>query len=294
MDPQPQPVQPTVNPVAPRTNYLLLGVIIIIAALLGSGATYLAVQSKTEKQLEPQPVVQVTPTPTPDPTANWKTYMNAESKYTLSYPPSWDFKDYEQKVYRGHALFQNLSYEIKDSNARTSEGFVFGEIGIITPERMRGTDWKNISEEEFFNVNSGFWPKGSGVGGGPGFTYDIPKEITIGGKRTMMQSSHPDKPYEFVYPEQITHYYYTYLGNNTNELLMISFTFDKTHATAEINKKTFDQILSTFKFIDSTSVEGKSCGGFGGEKGDRACPEGYYCKYPEPMYPDASGKCVKN
>ncbi len=42
-----------------------------------------------------------------------------------------------------------------------------------------------------------------------------------------------------------------------------------------------------------TNMEGKACGGFAGEKGDRACPEGYYCKYPKPVYPDAAGKCVK-
>lgn len=39
--------------------------------------------------------------------------------------------------------------------------------------------------------------------------------------------------------------------------------------------------------------EGKVCGGLGGEKGQFACPAGYKCKYPEPMYLDAQGKCVK-
>lgn len=38
----------------------------------------------------------------------------------------------------------------------------------------------------------------------------------------------------------------------------------------------------------------KPCGGFGGESGEFACQTGYYCKYPSPMYPDASGICIKN
>ncbi len=40
-------------------------------------------------------------------------------------------------------------------------------------------------------------------------------------------------------------------------------------------------------------AEGKPCGGFAGEKGQYACPSGYKCQYPEPLYPDAQGKCVK-
>lgn len=44
---------------------------------------------------------------------------------------------------------------------------------------------------------------------------------------------------------------------------------------------------------DTTSAEGKDCGGFAGEKGLWACPTGFFCKYPEPIYPDASGKCTR-
>lgn len=35
------------------------------------------------------------------------------------------------------------------------------------------------------------------------------------------------------------------------------------------------------------------CGGYAGETGQYACPSGYKCQYPEPVYPDAQGKCVK-
>lgn len=40
--------------------------------------------------------------------------------------------------------------------------------------------------------------------------------------------------------------------------------------------------------------EGKLCGGFAGETGKFACPTGYNCKYSEPIYPDAQGRCVLN
>lgn len=57
----------------------------------------------------------------------------------------------------------------------------------------------------------------------------------------------------------------------------------------------FDQILQTFKFLDQpTTPESKACGGFAGEQGEFACPTGYRCQYPKPMYPDTQGKCVKS
>ena len=51
----------------------------------------------------------------------------------------------------------------------------------------------------------------------------------------------------------------------------------------------FDQILSTFKFLDNT---GKFCGGIAANLPENQCPVGYVCKL-DGNYPDASGKCVK-
>jgi hypothetical protein len=39
----------------------------------------------------------------------------------------------------------------------------------------------------------------------------------------------------------------------------------------------------------STPEENITCGGFAGVH----CPEGYYCNYPEPNFPDAQGICKK-
>lgn len=91
MDPQTQPEQPIVNPVTPRKNYLLLGALVIIAALLGSGATYLTLNAQKTNQPEPSPVVQSqpTPTPTPDITASWKTYTDDTYTFQIKYPTNW-------------------------------------------------------------------------------------------------------------------------------------------------------------------------------------------------------------
>lgn len=61
---------------------------------------------------------------------------------------------------------------------------------------------------------------------------------------------------------------------------------------------TFNQMFSTFTFTDqnrsiSVNPEGKACGRLAGETGQFACPTGYVCQYPNPMYPDAQGKYVR-
>jgi len=57
------------------------------------------------------------------------------------------------------------------------------------------------------------------------------------------------------------------------------------------SQKIVDQILSTFRFVDTLpeKTNDSFCGGIAGI----ICPEGYKCKY-DGSYPDASGVCVKN
>jgi len=248
--------------------FLLIGVLVLVGGAFYLGRQTLRQDSSGQATPKPSPATDVTsqnpqPTPIPSPTpvvnptltdagetANWKTYTNSEAGYSLKYPNTWYFKKYEQNIYKSHAIFQNLPFEqTKEWGEDTSKGFVLGEIKLVTTEGMRGLDWKNISEKDFFNPNDSFWLKGSGIGGGPGFTYLPPQEVTIGHKRAILQISHPDKTYEFTYPDQITNYYYIFIGNQANEVLMISFTYDEKNKDKESNVITFNRILSTFKFL---------------------------------------------
>lgn len=57
---------------------------------------------------------------------------------------------------------------------------------------------------------------------------------------------------------------------------------------------TFNQILSTFNFLDKEeSIEGRFCGGIAANLPENQCPKGYKCRL-DGNYPDASGKCVKS
>lgn len=44
---------------------------------------------------------------------------------------------------------------------------------------------------------------------------------------------------------------------------------------------------------ETDEITGKPCGGIAGETGELACPKSYKCKYPEPVFPDAQGQCVR-
>lgn len=62
-------------------------------------------------------------------------------------------------------------------------------------------------------------------------------------------------------------------------------------------KSLFDQILSTFKFLPTTSptqepIEGRFCGGIAAGLPEYQCPEGYKC-HLDGDYPDAGGRCVR-
>ncbi|MBI2595527.1 hypothetical protein HYW46_02200 [Candidatus Daviesbacteria bacterium] len=183
--------------------------------------------------------------------SSWKTFTTPgiNSGLMLKYPQNWYFKDYEPATQKAHALYQNEPFDSQD-NISTKDGLIFGEIKVMTTEAIRGLEWAKIKEPEFYNPNSDFWLKGSGIGGGPGFTQDIPTEIKLGSRRAILQRTYPDKSYEFVYPDQITNNYYAYLGNSSNEVLMISLTYDQKNPKAKNDLDTFDQILSTFKFTN--------------------------------------------
>lgn len=81
-------LQPITSPETPKTNILvwLVGGIVILGVGIGIGL-FLAKNIYPPLQILPAP----TPSPiaTVDPTANWKTYANISYKYSLKYPSDW-------------------------------------------------------------------------------------------------------------------------------------------------------------------------------------------------------------
>ena len=77
---------------------------------------------------------------------------------------------------------------------------------------------------------------------------------------------------------------YQFSQQGHNSIQVICYYFNNLHL------QTFNQILSTFKFTDSSApTAGQHCGGIAGIP----CPDGYLCSL-DGTYPDASGTCIKS
>lgn len=124
---QPQPIPQPVIPTPPSSgnNFLLIGLIAFVALILGSGATYLALNSQKSKiHVDPYPVVKSTPTPTlssevstkeDDPTANWKTYANTVMGFSIKVPPNW-YTHTESKSFDYYSI--HFSFPVDNSSTQ--------------------------------------------------------------------------------------------------------------------------------------------------------------------------------
>ncbi len=267
---QTQPQIPTSQPEGnisnQRGNFPIIIGVILLLFIVGGGAYFLGSQKDKSTQSVNQPVVTqpspTTSTPSQTQTDNtiissWKTHTNTEGKYIVQYPQDWVLEIFKEKYPyntsydKGYIVFQSRATTAKEK-ADDAPGLpvdmATGSIKIITTESMRGLYYDKISEQEFFNPNNDFWPKGNAGGGGPGATYSTPEEVKIAGKRAIKQISHPTTAYEWVGPNQISTNYYIWLGNPANEVVAIIFTYDEKNPNKDSLIKDFNQMLSTFKF----------------------------------------------
>lgn len=184
----------------------------------------------------------------------WKTYSNLEGKYSVDFPSDWTVEDAKENSYaprhqKGPSVFQN--YIVTGDLPGNPVEHVWGNIFIAKSPYFGGPNPPlKLTENDFFNPQSGFWFLSKGVGGGPGTDFYPPSSTYVGKYKAMLQKSNPSTTYEWVSPDDITLNYYIYLGNADNELLSISFEYnDKNNKKSELIK-TFNQILSTFKFTE--------------------------------------------
>ena len=98
--------QPIVSPEKPKTNYLLIGGIVLACFIVfGFGGYYLGRQTSNNSDQSGLPQSYSSPTTivssptaensaqpitTPDETANWSSYSNTKYNYTVKYPTGWE------------------------------------------------------------------------------------------------------------------------------------------------------------------------------------------------------------
>lgn len=165
-----------------------------------------------------------TPTPTPNPAANWKTYRNPNNKFSFKYPP-------------------NLTMKAQDKE---------GDITLYFPQ--------DFKDREFFDYIS--------IG-----SRNIPKNITIQvaiekGYSSVGSYSATEFSFESIKidginalaneaPAALNAYDVHFIKDD--KLYAFRVSSHDSLSVSNPQRKTFDQILSTFKFLDEKeSTEGRT------------------------------------
>lgn len=197
-------------------KHLTLFLVTLIAALLASAGTYLALKQSNPP---PQTISQIpspSPTPTPDPTADWKTYSSNKFGFSVRYPN-------DPKIF----LSQN----------RDNNGFTLFSYNI---------NFGVHAKEEYVQIMDKPFPTKFESLDFPG---NIPpltnkRKITVNGIEALRADA--VGKYERDFDLDIVIF--------ANESAIYSFYLDRSAATSSKtlirDEKIFDQILSTFKFTD--------------------------------------------
>ncbi|MBI5448955.1 hypothetical protein HY948_01410 [Candidatus Gottesmanbacteria bacterium] len=263
MDPIPEistatPVQsaPPSTPSKKRFPFLLL-LPIIVLPVLSALIAYLFAQNMVLRQQLAK--IQTSPSPILTPA----TVADPTARWRTISRKNWQFK-----------IPANWGYlECNDDAIYTNPGII------------------DATKECNFGPSGTFWASKSGPYKIPNDTL-IPtdteiytvvsntKSILIDGKHAILQEEN------HVGGQGAGKYLFAYIQKNQSTYIFGYTDID--------NPIIFDQILSTFKFLDqNTNPEGKFCGGIAANLPQNQCPEGYTCKMKD-NYPDASGVCVIN
>jgi len=254
------PLPQEVIPEIPKKNSFKTILLVILGLLVVAGAVYAGFKMG-KKQISPNVVAEPTITPqtteaspTPDPTANWKTYNNKELGFSFQYPSSFAVTDTLQKSLKEIPTTHNILI-LEDKLSKQQFSFMINPDGFgpFFPDKTL-----NIAYSDSKGV------------------YTIKDEDTEN-----QENSDPDTYFIFISGKI----------NSNVSFLCFARAPRNTQSQKEINQLT-SQILSTFKFTNEDSIEGRFCGGIAANLPQNQCPEGYTCKL-DGDYPDASGKCVK-
>ncbi len=241
----PNSTLPILNQNKKDPKFILLVILGLILIAINLCFLYKTHFQKTEPTEQQNLVVDVS--------SNWKTYRNDEYGFEFKYPKDWkisqDLENIEKKEDEGHLPFKDLSVYVLDNERELDyinfvknyeyigSGFNWvGEEGdlvniFILNERFDDESLNDI-EEKVEDREDGSW-------------VENVKDISVGGFKAK----------RFIYRKE-------HEGSSTMEVIKIEkpgigngFINIKIHYNdGKYRKDVFDQILSTFKFI-STSTE---------------------------------------
>ncbi|MBI3379331.1 hypothetical protein HY029_01090 [Candidatus Gottesmanbacteria bacterium] len=270
------PLQPFTSPPprsTPKSIFILGGLLILIAGLFGG--YYLTKSSTSEKpksqltgkactqeaklcpdgssvsrtgincEFAPCPQITITSSPTPDLMANWKTYSNSKLNFSAKYPPKWFITEYQAGIGIGQNSLGSIAlYDSLATQMKSSDKAIFISVAKIN-KNWSLDQWAKETKETL------------------GLTTKIRDEY-IDSIPALRVSG------EFDFPKGNSKVIYVF--TKKNEMGWIIYTIPKSGSPIP----EFDQILSTFKFLDQNQNDLNSytacgCGCCGGTIPQEVC-----------------------
>ena len=226
--------------------------------------------------------IQRHPTPAIDPRANWKTYTNQRLGFQFNYPEksyqlaSDDEPQYSKRYNSGipKSFTEYMGYQPPKVTSALRVIQVF-PTGVTSVGDTAFAIWifdnpENLTIEQWY-AKYWYYP----------FKYGKAMELVI-------EKNKPNQPLVIDKLQGKST-----IQDSKGKVQYAYVALDKKMLLFKIRINSIgDQILSSFRFLDSgtspSPIEGSFCGGIAGI----ICPTGYSCNY-DGNYPDAGGKCVK-
>ncbi len=217
------PTPPPVNNHSPfnwKLTLILLGILGAVLALFIGGYYFGMRQYQSATQAVPTVAQIAKPTPTPaDPTSDWKTYTNTKYAFSIKYPSTWKLKEKTTEIGSDFVNFQSPNgYGLGISFQQKDDKNQMGPSGIAAGEFIKRG-----------NIQFG--------------ETTISKDV-------------------LVYKEKDKQVWYngvsTFVVGNTKFSISLNNNQSTDYENTSLDKETeltTDQILSTFKFTDTTNSQ---------------------------------------
>jgi len=225
------------SPNSPAPSKIFITVLCaVLLLMIGIGSYVLGIRkSQTAIQNQQPTIPQSSPTPISDDTANWKTYTNTDYGYELQYPPTWKIEIPSNTSGIGkESVFVNLISDTRIVHEKI--GNPPYSVGISIYDNSENKSITEIDKQVNTNI-----------------TY---QEETINAMKAYRIARLSQQ-----FDDLKIYYQRVYLKTKDKNYVSMSFAPfnpDKPLANQESQYKIFNQILSTFKFLDQKQTTSSS------------------------------------